>query len=355
MERLKIYGWAADHGGCGNYRIGLPMWALEKAGHDALAFSSSGFQIPTDLDVLVGQRIATPDQAARWHELAVDPARFFAMVYEVDDDVWSLHPSNPAYEFWQGPARQIAIDSIRVADAVSVSTDHLAEVVSAYNSNVVVLPNCVDAAVLTQTRPLTERLTIGWAGGTSHNDDFASVQKELKSYFRRNGAVEAHFIGTNHGPDIGRPAARYTGWMANLVDYLGGLDFDIGIAPLAHNAFNRSKSDLKFLEYASLGIPVVASDFGPYEATVEHGVTGMLARYPHEWAKHLTQLVNDDDLRHEIGSNARTWAATRTIQGNIWRWEAAYNTILGRSWTESAVAPSPGTLVPSSAGAAIET
>jgi hypothetical protein len=29
-------------------------------------------------------------------------------------------------------------------------------------------------------------------------------------------------------------------------------------------------------------------------------------------------------MRTELGANARRWAATRTIQANVWRWETAY-------------------------------
>jgi hypothetical protein len=40
--------------------------------------------------------------------------------------------------------------------------------------------------------------------------------------------------------------------------------------------------------------------------------------------RYLRDLVNDEAMRLEMGTNAKRWAATRTIQGNVWRWEAAY-------------------------------
>jgi glycosyltransferase involved in cell wall biosynthesis len=114
----------------------------------------------------------------------------------------------------------------------------------------------------------------------------------------------------------------------NLVDYLHTLDFDIGIAPLAYNEFNKSKSDLKVLEYASLGIPVVASDFGPYADTVVHGETGFLVKHSHEWSRYLRMLVEDHQLRETMSVNAKLWASERTIQGNVWRWEMAYRAVI---------------------------
>ena len=126
------------------------------------------------------------------------------------------------------------------------------------------------------------------------------------------------------------PNTRWSRWNTNLVEYLHTLDFDIGIAPIAYHVFNKSKSDIKALEYAALGIPVVASDFGPYAASVTHGVTGFLVKRPHEWGTYLGLLADDAQLREEMSINAKLWASTRTIQGNAWQWELAYRETIAR-------------------------
>jgi glycosyltransferase involved in cell wall biosynthesis len=322
---VKIFGWACDQNGCGQYRIGLPMWALSSAGHDARAFLALNTELPADLDVLVGQRIASPEQSDHWLELARRDDRGYRLVFEIDDDLWNLHPSNVnATRVFTKDALARMDANIAAADAVTVTTDHLAEMVRRLNPNVHVIPNCVDANLLNHRRPSSDRVTIGWAGTASHANDFAAVQDQLKTFLRRNPSVDTHFIGANYGAAVGRPQTRFTGWSTNLIDYLHGIDFDIGIAPLAHHRFNRSKSDLKVLEYAVLGIPVVASDYGPYADSVQHGITGFLVKRPHEWNQYLRALVNDESMRVEMGENAKRWAATRTIQGNVWRWESAY-------------------------------
>ncbi|HEU5006853.1 MAG TPA: glycosyltransferase family 4 protein, partial [Jatrophihabitantaceae bacterium] len=285
--------------------------------------------LPDDLDVLVGQQICTADRTAIWHSLAADEHRSTALVYENDDDLWSIHPSNLAAAIFREPEIQAAVEAaVRVADAVTVTTEYLADHVRTMNSNVHVLPNCIDATLLQHERPRSDRVTIGWAGGSSHNPDFEFVRKELGSFLRRNLAVDVHFIGMDYRKAVGRPDGRHSGWNDNLVEYLTKIDFDIGIAPLAYHAFNKGKSDLKALEYAALGIPIVAADYGPYTDSVQHGVTGFLVRRPHEWARYLRDLVNDEAMRLEMGENARRWAATRTIQGNVWRWEAVYRSVV---------------------------
>lgn len=341
MCDVRIFGWAVNHSGCGQYRIGIPMWALGQAGHDAMAFSVLNTGIPADLDVLVGQLICGPERTPVWRELATLPDPRPALVFELDDDVWNLHASNHGADRLKDAEARAEIEhNLALADAVTVSTNHLAELVARFNPNVHVLPNCVDESLLRHERPRNERVTIGWAGGSSHDNDFAFVRNELRSFLRRTPEVDVHMIGRDYRREIGRADARYSGWSENLVEYLHKIDFEIGIAPLAYHAFNKSKSDVKVLEYAALGIPVVATDYGPYSESVQHGVTGFLVRRPHEWTRYLRDLVNDPAMREEMGRNARRWAATRTIQGNLWRWEAAYNSAVGGRDRASAQAAS---------------
>ena len=45
---------------------------------------------------------------------------------------------------------------------------------------------------------------------------------------------------------------------------------------------DQSKSAIRAIEYGALGIPVVASDVGPYRDHIVDGVTGYLIRREHE-------------------------------------------------------------------------
>jgi glycosyltransferase involved in cell wall biosynthesis len=100
--------------------------------------------------------------------------------------------------------------------------------------------------------------------------------------------------------------------------------FDIGIAPLKDTEFNESKSYIKALEYAAVGIPCVVSKVGPYRDFVEHGVTGFHAEKPGDWKKYVGELVHNVELRTMMGKSARLKAWDYTIQGNIHLWKDAY-------------------------------
>jgi len=54
----------------------------------------------------------------------------------------------------------------------------------------------------------------------------------------------------------------------NLLSYpsfLASLNAQMFIAPLSDNAFNKSKSDIKFIEAAQLGIPCLCQDLETYK------------------------------------------------------------------------------------------
>ena len=81
----------------------------------------------------------------------------------------------------------------------------------------------------------------------------------------------------------------------------------IGVAPLVDDEFNRSKSPIKALDYAALGVAVVASDVPAYRGMVRHNATGLLvANEPQAWRQALRTVILDPRLRHELADRART-------------------------------------------------
>ncbi len=81
----------------------------------------------------------------------------------------------------------------------------------------------------------------------------------------------------------------------------------IGLAPLADTEFNRYKSDLKWLEYTALGLPVVASDLEPYRSIRDHITGRVLADGDVSgWADALQELAEDATARTLLVE--RAWA-----------------------------------------------
>ena len=343
---MKIFGWLADLDGVGYYRLCLPGAALANRGHAVWLDGAMpeeirhGDEVP---DVIVGQRVCEPSPSATWQRFA--RAGQIKMVYEIDDDLFSIDPSNRSawafYEkgvshdegrpFFDDNRRARIIENIRVADVVTVSTAPLAEIVSQWNSNVVVLPNQVPGWLLGHERPVTsDRVTIGWRGGSSHSRDFGELAAPLKRFLNHpanRDRVEFHSMGADYGPRVaGRfGSTRHTGWVDGVDSFLRLIDFDLGVIPLRPSTFNRSKSDLALLELSALGIPSIVSGDGPYgRARADGAPCSVALRNEGDWRDHLTELVNVPETRVQLGKSAREWAATRTIEGNAHLWEQAY-------------------------------
>jgi glycosyltransferase involved in cell wall biosynthesis len=334
-QKLDAFGWQADTTGCGTLRIRMPFQALREKGYHV---GHSGL-LTRDPDnypkTLMGQRLCKDQPANLWFNIGVQKQRP-KMVYELDDDLWNVDPSSPiAYEwFMQGYDRESRTNhdvkanlrrGMAVADVITCTTEPLAEILSKFNPNVHIIPNYLPKWLLEWERPHTDRLSIGWMGSGTHNMDWDYSGPHIKRFMERNPKIEFRVIGTTFPASINfqdNDQIVCDGWFDEVEDCWRAIDFDIAVIPLRPHTFNNSKSHLKFLEFASLGIPVVAADCGPYSSVIQHGVTGFKVKADHEWGKYLRMLVNDEAMRIEIGQNAKNWARDHTLEGNIHKWES---------------------------------
>jgi len=72
------------------------------------------------------------------------------------------------------------------------------------------------------------------------------------------------------------------------------------------NNFNDSKSDIKVAESGRYKVPLVASNVGCYDQTIENGKTGYLIdpdAPKTEWVRVLSKLCKDKNHREELGRN----------------------------------------------------
>lgn len=335
-QQVDVFGWLADRAGCGTIRVMQPLDTLEQETGIITDYDEKlGMQgfVPK---IIVGQRVCKDDPTRLWQYMASMPGQRPKLVFELDDDLWNIDPTNAAAFEWfnNGYDRRSRTyhdvqgnlaANIHVADRVTVTTQALADLVSKWNDNVVIVPNRIPEWVLDWERPKRDRLTIGWMGSATHTMDWEQAGDQVSRFIKRNPEVEFHMIGAGHyrGMKIPEDQLVTTGWITGVDNVWRAIDFDIALAPLRPHVFNQSKSNLKALEAAALGIPIVASDCGPYPDFVEHGKTGFLVKRDHEWGKYLRELVNDEDMRNEMGAAAKEKARQWTLEGNIDEWRVA--------------------------------
>lgn len=246
------------------------------------------------------------------------------VVMEIDDNILSCPAYNPAAGSYnpESEVRKITIQQMREADALIVTTPYLKELYSEFNDNIYVLPNAIDFELWGKAprRRNKGKITIGWVGGANHNDDLLIVEPAIDYITSKYPQVEFVFGHGMHPNFKGKKGVRWVQDFARIDKYpkfVSKLGFDIGIAPLVDNAFNRSKSNLRWLEYSALGIPTVASNVGHFKETVKHGHTGLLCDNEHDFIEHLESMINSTSLRKELAKNAKREVLTNWNIDNI--------------------------------------
>lgn len=350
---MKIKVYPADTTGCGHFRLIWQAEALRAAGLPGgvelevrppterdLKMRVEGEQVLEVLDVEPDSVYVFQRLTHSWMAQAVPLLREkgAAVVVDVDDDLGSIHPRNPAYEAMhprnvgryapgeRGPNRhswQHLAQACRDATLVTVSTPALLSRYAGHGRGRVLynyLPDIYFGV------PHEDSGTVGWPASLhSHPDDPSAVGGAIARLsgpygtFRVVGdpvGVGAAF-GLREDPP-GRSGIGVAEWPAAVAE-LG-----VGIAPLADTRFNACKSWLKPLEMSALGVPWVASPRAEYSRLNRLGA-GALAGTPNRWHKELSRLVQNEGLRRERAEAGRAVAEDLRLRDHAWLWLEAWH------------------------------
>lgn len=231
------------------------------------------------------------------------------VIYEADDLLWEIPPSNPVYVPFQKSIPYILSILPRV-DLVTVSTEALRNEFLKYNPRVCVLPNLVNPDLWSSRPPaaVTNEVRIGFAGSATHGEDLAIVESALLRIADRFGSsVKFIFMGFVTENLRRLPNLEIVEFEA-YEDYprvLSSLRLDIALAPLVDSRFNRCKSNIKWLEYSLAGVAGIFSDLPPYNSCVEDGETGLLVGNSSDaWYSAIEKLVGDPGWRQTVAESA---------------------------------------------------
>jgi len=224
---------------------------------------------------------------------------------DTDDAFGELDKGHPQYELQK--ERVDALNHIIAnADEVWFSTEQLQKLYDVSNSKVI--RNTLDSKIWPklQSKDITvpsreSPLRAVYMGTVTHNEDFEMIIPALdRLHQEMPGEFKLYVIGVaaklTEKPwiEILKPeSALYPDFVA----WFSGLpQFDIGLSPLVDNSFNRSKSDIKCLDYLANGIKPVVSDVAAYEngELDEHIVR--TANTTEDW---FTTLKKEVELRAE--------------------------------------------------------
>jgi len=210
---------------------------------------------------------------------------------------------------------------VGIADGVIVSTPHLAEVYGEYNDNIYLCRNSIepDDWGLPQKKD-DGILRIGYMGSAVHVYDFPMVKKALK-WAARQKDVEVYTWGF----DVPVPVGTAMPWVDGLDEFRKTLPlWDVGLAPLQGNDWNKSKSDIKAMEYAMAGALPVVSRVESYAPWWRDRGWPYVASTPEDWTEIIQHLVrNRDEVKAGAEDALGYVLAERTIKSEIHAWKEA--------------------------------
>lgn len=292
-------------------RLLLPLQQLQRLGHcqlRPLQWPSPHQQaLPRlrGLSALIVQRSACPSLA--WAEalVAACQARKLLLIFDLDDALFALPDSHPERQRY-APTLPALHHLLAQANLRVYSSSALAEQCQQQLHQLqqphglhVLLPNGLDPTTWGRRRfrckpGAAAPLQLLYMGTRTHNADLELILPELDALASaRPGLFRLTLIGGTSEPmhgqrpwlqplEVPQQARRYP----QFVQWLRQVPrADLGLAPLASNAFNAAKSDLKVLDYAALDLPTLCSPGPAYDALISSGLAAGAA--PGEWGQHI--------------------------------------------------------------------
>ncbi len=293
-------------------------------------------------DIFVTQRYAVPDLEAADKLIRHSRQHDIPLLYDLDDDLLHIPRDHPDAKDLRPKTRLIS-RLVRGASAVWASTPALAETLAELRDDVRVVANGLDERLwCAYPPPLPPRqgpLRVLFMGTATHDADFAIVEPTLarvKAVFAEHVSIDLVGVSSRHDLPFWVNRATMSVHAAQsypgFVNWFTQQHFDIGIAPLADTPFNRCKSPIKTLDYAAIGLPVLASDRAAYRGSVADGVGGMLLPDSVDaWFAALMRLLRDTALRRRLGDAARAALSTGILAAQAKQRRAAWLQLAART------------------------
>lgn len=246
------------------------------------------------------------------------------------DDYWmpgKEHPIHDVIKF--NKINEKIVANLKVSKYVSTTTSIFADEIKKINNNIVIFPNAINPnePQFKEPTPPSDRLRIGWLGGSSHLHDlqlldqsFSKLSKykdELQfvicgfdirgSVTEINGQTGEHkkrdilphetvwaryeeiftqnystvsdeykkyllqYSKDNYENAINEAYVRV--WTQPVTSYAKNYSkFDVSLAPIKNTMFNRVKSQLKVIEAGFYKKALIASNLGPYTIDLKHSL-----------------------------------------------------------------------------------
>lgn len=338
QELPRFLNYYADYSGCGHWRMIWPEQVLN-AHNKAVVHGTTVMNADPRYYIQAKgvriQRQATPQQLefVKFLRQLADQNNF-RLIYEIDDICFAEDiPDYNKYKtaFTDPAIRKSAQEMMAMCDEITVTCPFMRDYYreKTGNNNVTIIPNFMPKFWLDRFYDANRTMEsydrnkkkprILYAGSGAHfdveqrvkfKDDFHHVNDIIRKTVDKYQWV---FLGAHPLPiiDLVRSGkVEFHPWK-KLYEYGQGLyDLNVNmlVAPLQDNIFNRSKSDLKYIEASALGLPIACQDMCTYENAPIKFKTG------DEMVDQIDKTLQDRKRYKAICKKARQYADTRWLE-----------------------------------------
>jgi glycosyltransferase involved in cell wall biosynthesis len=284
------------------------------------------------------------------------------------DDYWMPGKEHPIHDIIRvNKINEKIIANLKVSKYVTTTTELFADEIRKINKNVVVFPNAINPNEEQFKEPTIEsdRLRVGWLGGSSHLHDLqlldfarlsqykdnlqfvlcgfdtrgtvTEINKQTGEHKKRDilphETVWAQYekIFTQNLTTVSEEYKKYLlqytqekypnelneayvrVWTQPVTAYAKNYSkFDISLAPIKNHMFNRMKSQLKVIEAGFYKKAIIASNVGPYTIDLKHCLdrgnfvdgNALLVdenRNHSDWSKYIEKLLKNPNMVKDMG------------------------------------------------------
>lgn len=319
---------ALDLPQCKKYRVSQKVEYFQSIGWDCYySHYSDAPRVISYLQISTALIFYRVPSCAQFNEYLEEAGRLgISTFYDIDDPIFNVEVYKENKNLEHIPAHErthllSSADDYRGAmkrvDALILSTSYLQELAQTeFGGRTYLWRNLADSATLSIAANLGHeavdidpgRVTIGYASGSrAHDEDFKIVASALETILELHDNVDLQVIGYAVMP----PALQKFKDRINTRPFAGYLKYfealnevDINIVPLVDDRFNACKSAIRYLEASLCKVPTVASSVGQFSEIIVDGQDGNLARNNDQWVAALVRLIENSELRLQMGEAA---------------------------------------------------
>jgi len=225
------------------------------------------------------------------------------IIYDFDDSV--MYRNSKAKDPISQTRRRRFVQMIKNSNFVIAGNEFLKNEVLPFNPNVEVIPTAIDQErYYLKNYPRQQgKVILGWIGDHGSIHYLEKMRPVFEKIGERYPQVELKIVCDTFF-DCERMKVIKKNWSSEeeVTDLQG---FDVGLMPLVDDPWSWGKCGLKIIQYQGVGLPVVCTPVGINKDLVEDGINGYWAMTPEEWEKKLSLLIENPELREQMGREGR--------------------------------------------------